>query len=512
VTVIEAEVHSYLRHFLRNQPHLNWPHQLTMARLVARGLRLHRSALMQTTTAYDYCFSYLTPALLFPGSVIVVAPSTKQKQLLHQAIPQLQEWFEIEKPVKSFADCNRDEARQDSAAMILMSPQQWLRDHLFHQGQFSAGIPTLIDNADDLEPWAREQLTLQFSPRDWNQLLHDYPQQADLIRDVRVELTKRLFDRPQNPYECLLLNQPEQAILEKLFRVFQEIAPNHRFCQLFQQIQQPDQLFWAEMDRAQGQFTLTCCPVSVAEYVAPIWERQAVVLMGAFLDWEKQAPVYRKQLGLPELTCLKFPPDRHTESIQLYIPDGIPMPNTQQFQPALLEKLTHLVSTEPLQEEPVVILVSDLPLKKQVATALAGEFGSRVQMESSPIKDNGILVCSWQYWRDHQQQLPTPRLLIMATIPLPSLENPLVSGQVAYYKRKRQDWFRLYLLPTALRELQRAIMPLREQQGMVVLLDRRIHHRGYGQTVLSALEPYIRVSYGKLTSQLLGMEFDGERG
>ncbi len=504
MTVIEAEVHSYLRSFLRNQPHLNWPHQLTMARLVARGLRLNRSALMQTGTAYDYCFSYLTSALLFGGCVIVVAPSSKQQQLLNQAIPQLHEWLDIEKPVKTFEEINWDS--QKDSVLILMSPQQWLRDHLFNQGKLTAGTPTIIDNADDLEQWAREQLTVQFSPRDWNQLLHDYPQKADIIRDVRVELTKVLFNRPQNPYEALLLNQPEQEILEKLFTALNDIAPDHRFCQLFQQAQQGNQLFWAEMDREQGRFTLTCCPVSVAEYIAPIWEKQPVVLIGAFLDWEKQAPVYRKQLGLGELTCLKFPPDSHTESLALYVPDGIPMPNTKEFQPALLEKLSHLISGESLNQDLVVVLVSDVPLKKQVATYLAGEFGSRVQFESTDVQQNGILVCSWQYWRAHQQQLPTPRLLIMTTIPLPSLEDPLVSGQVAYYKQKRQDWFRLYLLPTALRELQRAVMPLREKQGIAVLLDRRVYHRSYGETVLSALEPYVRVSHRELTSQLFGID------
>jgi ATP-dependent DNA helicase DinG len=91
----------------------------------------------------------------------------------------------------------------------------------------------------------------------------------------------------------------------------------------------------------------------------------------------------------------------------------------------------------------------------------------------------------------------------MTTIPLPSLENPLVGGQVAYYKQKRQDWFRLYLLPTALKELQRAVVPLRNTEGMVALLDSRVNHRSYGKTVLSALEPYARVGNWNLVRQLL---------
>ena len=90
-----------------------------------------------------------------------------------------------------------------------------------------------------------------------------------------------------------------------------------------------------------------------------------------------------------------------------------------------------------------------------------------------------------------QSQLPRPGLLVLATLPLPSLENPLVAGRVAYYKQLRQDWFRLYLLPTALMELQRAIAPVRANQGTVAILDSRVNHRSYGRQILQALDPAI---------------------
>lgn len=505
MTVIEAEVHTFLRSFLRNQPQLNWPHHLTMARLVARALRLNRPALMQTGTASGYCFSYLTPALLFARPVIVVAPKPKQKQLLSSAISQLKEWLETNTLVQICDDleCFSPQGLQDHSGLLLVSPEDWFADRLFQKGRLPQNAPTIFDEADHLEQWARDQLTQRWGSHDWNQLLNDYPQQAEIIRDVRVELTKLLYNRPQNPYECLLLNQPEQEILEKLFVALKPVAPHHPFCQFFQQAQEANQLFWANIHRETGEFTIACCPVSVAETLAPLWKQQPTVFIGGFLDWEKEAPIYRQQLGLPEMTALKFSPDRDHDTIHLYIPDGVPMPNTRQFQPALLEKLRHLVLEASVHSNLIVILVSDVPLKQQMATALAGEFGSRVRLESTHLRDNGILVCSWEFWRHYQSALATPSLLIMTTIPLPSLENPLVAGQVAYYKQKRQDWFRLYLLPTALREVQRAVVPLREKQGLVTLLDSRVNHRSYGVTVLSALEPYVRVGNWNFVRQLL---------
>jgi ATP-dependent DNA helicase DinG len=214
--------------------------------------------------------------------------------------------------------------------------------------------------------------------------------------------------------------------------------------------------------------------------------------MGGALDPTTEATHYRQRLGLGDMTCLKFNPDRQTEEIQLYLPDRIPLPNTPEFQPRLLEELAYLVVAGSNRPGITVVLVDDTPLKQQVATVLAAQFGSRVQVETEHLADNGVLISGWQYWRSHQAQLPHPSLLVLATLPLPSLENPLVAGRVAYYKRLRQDWFRLYLLPTALNELQRAIAPVRMSQGLVAILDNRVNHRSYGHQILDVLSPAVR--------------------
>jgi ATP-dependent DNA helicase DinG len=171
------------------------------------------------------------------------------------------------------------------------------------------------------------------------------------------------------------------------------------------------------------------------------------------------------------------------------------MPNTPRFRNALFQQVRTLLGASHQVKTPIVILVGDVPLKTQLGAVLAAEFGSRVQVEKTQLEENGILVCGWEFWRSQQQFLPSPQLLIIATLPLPSLEYPWVAGQVAYYKQRRLDWFRLYLLPAALRELQRAVAPVRDSQGIVALLDNRVNHRSYGTQVLSALSPFAQINY-----------------
>ncbi|MEC4814887.1 MAG: ATP-dependent DNA helicase, partial [Scytonema sp. PMC 1069.18] len=254
-------------------------------------------------------------------------------------------------------------------------------------------------------------------------------------------------------------------------------------------------LLWATISRRQGLFSLHCAPIELSTTLKPMWEKQPVVLIGSALEPETEAPLFRDRMGLGDLTCLKFSSDHQTEAIQLYVPYQLPLPNTPEFQAAFIHKVRTLVCLSATSPGVTVVIVGDVPLKAQVGTILASEFGSRVQVEKTCLDDNGILVTGWEFWRKRQRVLPAPQLLIIATLPLPSLEHPLVAGRVGYYKQSHQDWFRLYLLPTALNELQRAVAPVRESRGFVALLDSRVILRSYGAQVLAALSPLARINY-----------------
>jgi ATP-dependent DNA helicase DinG len=489
--VIEVEVHSSLRDFLREQDRENWPHHLTMARLVARALRLCRPALIQTGSSVGkYCLSYLMPALVGDWSVIIVAPEKVQSYLIKDFIPALQTWLGTQKNVRI------GERWTNTDHLLLTTPQIWLRARFNHLEAFPAHLPTIIDRANDLEDWVRQELTVHLNRYDWEELGQNVPEYAELIREFRIKLTKGIFSRPSNPYECYLLEPSEQ---ENLFQLLQTLAKKQlltpKLAQFWQQWQQPHPILWAAIARNRGEISLHTVPAEIASILSPIWQQQPIVLIGSFLDLEANTPIYRQQLGIGEILSLKFSPNRQNEHINLYLPDRFPLPNTPQFRQALIEQSRILVNLSSQVNQPVVILIDDVPLKAQVGTFLAAEFGSRVRVEQTNLAMDGILISGWEFWCNNQTQLPIPQLLIIATLPLPSLEHPLVASRVAYYKSQRQDWFRLYLLPSALRRIQQAILPLRESQGVVALLDNRVNYRSYGKTILTALEPCARINY-----------------
>lgn len=483
--MIEAEVHEQLKAFLRAQRQLTWPHHLSLARLVARALRLGRHTLVQISPGSDshYRLSWLMPLLLWPEPVTLVASPELQQRLLHVELPRLRQWLTWDKPLL----VQNNPPPPVFQGLWLTTVQDWLQAG---PGQRQTVV---FAEADSLESSIRQSFTQTLGPEDWQSLRLACPNYVEQIRDAQVGLTQQLFQHPANPFDAFLLEAPSQRLLQDLLNTLPTLPSAW---QPFRTEADSNDGLWADLLRPQGQFRLHCSPKRLASVLSPYWSSGTLVLIGEALDANSQAEGFRYRLGLPEaLTCISFGPDRQREAINLYTPPAQLLPNTPAFLTGLMTELRRLLSLQATVPGVAVVLVEDMPLKQQVSTQLAAEFGSRVRLEQTGLEENGILVSSFDYWLQHQAALPSPQLLVIATLPFPPLEDPQVALQVAQFKQNRQDWFRLYLLPEAIGRLQRAIAPLRAQQGLLCIVDGRLLRRSYGTQFLQAIDPCNHLRY-----------------
>ncbi|WP_310422330.1 ATP-dependent DNA helicase [Chamaesiphon sp. VAR_48_metabat_135_sub] len=500
---IEVTTHNILRDLLRHQPGIvNWNHHLTMARLVARAFRLSKSSLIQTGIATHrlegkYRLSYLIPALLWHESVTIAIPSAFQDRLITAELPQLQQWLGTSKQVYG----GDTPPVSDFNGLWIIDPQSWLQLQL-DRSELLPSNPVILDGADDLENCAQALLTIRLNAEDWDSLRLSQPSAIwEQIVELKIQLMAALWQRPLNPYNCYLLDDADRSLIESLKQLLIfRVPPNWQ--NFDRELSHIDRLVWAQIDRTRGTFTLAITPTDLVAELAPIWERQPSILITSAVDLTAKAIGYRQELGLSEVTSIKFPLDLQKDSLKLYIPRWMPMPNTSKFQVVLVDEIKHLLYLTNSSPKFVVILIQDTPLQAQLAAILAAEWGTRVQVEQTDLNEANILVSGWEFWRQQQDNLPTPELMIIATLPIPSLEDPLVAAKVGFYKQQRQDWFRLYLLPTGLRILHRAIAPMRSSQGIVAIFDNRIDRRIYGQQVLASLNPMVRINYSDLVRSI----------
>jgi len=498
--LLEAHVHHLLKTWQQQPTVSPWPHALTMGRLVSRALRLRRSALIQTGCLPSlYGVSYLLPCLVSGQPIRLVTTASRREKIVHEILPALKTWLlstdrQLENPL-TYPE--------------ILTPEQWLQGGYGEQKhQTVQPVLTAIEQGEYLEDWTRQFFSHQLEWSSLQALLAQDSPHRDQVLTHWSRLSQALFSRPPNPHGCYLLDADDLRELRESLDHLSHchgvgLGPVGQFWQFWQS--HPDNhLLWAEVDRRQGRINLHLSPVEVKPWLSPLWQANsppangdraaAFLLMGSFLDADKAAPTFRKTLGLPDLLCLKFVPHRAQDSLPIYLPDRLPLPNTPAFQPSLFAAITEVLQRLfRLNSQPfAVILLDDLPLKAQLGSQLAAKFGSVVKVEPTPDPDNfpRILVAGWGYWCEQQEQFPAPQVLILGTLPIPSLEHPLVASRVQYHKRHHQDWFRGYLLPSALKDLQRAVLPLREVGGVLVILDDRVNSRSYGREVLNALAPY----------------------
>jgi ATP-dependent DNA helicase DinG len=470
-----------LRGLLRHQPDQNsWPHQLTMARLVARALATGRSALIQVSGVQGidaYRLSYLFPALSWPQPVILCVPPVIQRGLLNIDLPRLQELAGFSKPIL----VGNAWPGPDWAGVLLVDPAVFLKDQLCQDAKpLPSHIPIIFDQVHELETWSRQALAYKIEPGEWQRLREQEEPLASDVLEFTIAATRYLFvgKSPEQRLDNTLEAQLQQLLAPLDYPPWSDF----KRC-----LDDQNYLVSALIHRQHGQFTLVAVPKDVRPHLQKLWSEHPVVLIGEALDPEKSATTYRQRMGLGELTCLQFPSD-YQDELQVWIP-----PRNKEL--PFYEWGTQVIEILALQAKgPVVILLQDYSLRKRISAALAAQFGSRVSLDKISGTQRSVTLCDWSFWDKDLPPSFAPEILVVLSLPFPDLQVPLVTAKVEQMKREKKDWFRSYLLPEAVGHLKRGVGRIRESKGLVTVLDPRIHNPNYGYTILESLAPYIKTT------------------
>ena len=245
---------------------------------------------------------------------------------------------------------------------------------------------------------------------------------------------------------------------------------------------------WAHLDQHLLQWTWTLQPLEPLQTLHGLLEQHPSILLqtdGVSLERIRRTGGKSTESGA--VVDIQLHDRMRTEPLRLFAPRRQPLPNTAIYAEHLLDQCRRLILG---RRGLTVILLDDPGLRQKLTTELAGEFGSRVIHQDTAPDVNGVICCGWSWWMNHQNQLPALDQLIIALLPMSSLEDPLTAARVESLKQLGQDWFRDLLLPEALAKLVPAITPLRQSGGRLAILDGRVRARSWGKQVLRALEPW----------------------
>ena len=264
----------------------------------------------------------------------------------------------------------------------------------------------------------------------------------------------------------------------------------------------PDYVFWAET-RGKGVF-VNATPLEVA---GPFQEatggsgQQGWVFTSATLAVGESFAHFCAKLGLPEDTVTRQWPSSFDfeEQARLYLPPGLPQPNSPEHTDRLLDAALPVV--EAAGGGAFFLFTSHRALK-QAAERLRRETSYPLLVQGEMPRDtliqrfrslgNAVLLGTGSFWEGVDVRGDALKVVVIDKLPFPSPGDPVIEARDNYLKKKGYQPFPTEHLPTAVLTLKQGAGRLIRDAGdygVLVLGDPRITQKGYGQTFLESLPP-----------------------
>lgn len=475
--MLEARAHHQLRALLRREGGNGWPHHLSLSRLVARSLRRRDLTLVRLVPGCDtsWLLGLLVPLSLSEEPLALVVSDALRQRLLQVELPRLR----AADPALALPCLEGEEPA--GARVWLLNHRQLLR--AWEQGRLGER-QLVIPEAEQLDDQLRQALAITLTPEHWDQLRRAHPQAEASLLALHQRLSRRVLGHPRTAQGLVPLAADDEAPLRQLLALLQPLPePWSRW----RQQGGDDWASWALRDQQLLQWTLQRQPLEPLQAVADLLRQRGAVVVGQLSATSTATAL----LGRPADVCVDLGDPPLADPLPLYAPLRQPLPNSPCYGEHLLDQCRRLVLG---QAGLTVVLVDDAGLRRGLASGLAAEFGSRVVEEHTAPESNGVLCCSSRWWLDHQGRLPLPVQVVVALLPIASLEDPLTAAQVQQLRNQGRDWFRERLLPDGLTRLQLAVAGLRRNGGRLAILDGRLRGRSWGRQVLRALEPWLALN------------------
>ncbi len=474
--MLEAKSHIKLKQLLL-ESNPQWPHHLTFSRLVARSLRRKDQTFVQldsTASQEEWWLGLLVPLSLQACGGVIVLSERMRSRLLKVELPRMR--------ARGLAlDCLEGSDPPPDNYLWLLDFEGLLQAH--KQG-FLKGKQLIVPEAEFLNDKLREVMAIEIKSIDWERLRFlDSSLEKPLI-SLYEDITLRLFSNLTPPPGPIHMDDADINLVKKLLKDFCKLPL------LWEEVSTLNLENWAnwiELDYKKLNWKWMFKPLEPIKLLKALFVNQPMILITKLGKVDCQARHFLGDFS-PSLVFVKLSETILQEPIPLFLPYRQPLPNTQIYQDYLLDQCRRLILG---RKGLTVVLINDTQFRRQLTTALAAEFGNRVVHENIELAPNGVLCSHWNWWLENHHQLPLPEQLIIALLPLASLESPLTAARVQSFKRRGLDWFRGFLLPEALNLLPPAIAPLRRNNGRLAILDGRLRYRSWGKEVLNILEPWV---------------------
>lgn len=304
------------------------------------------------------------------------------------------------------------------------------------------------------------------------------------------------------------------TLLQDLSYIASQLEQQQALWQLYAVEQKQDrpvsQARWVELAEQNDKLMAHACPLAVGSKLAQMLfaEAFAVIICSATLTALNSFNYIKYDLGLHDFDGVQIvqvaSPFAYAEKGTIIIPKMKTDPTVAEFTTELIEKLPSYL---PQQQASLVLFASYWQMQ-QVATALRekgfsllvqGEASRQalLQLHSTNVLHNKTSILFGTQSFSEGLDLPGKLLtnLVITKLPFAVPTSPLEEALAEAISKKGGNAFTQLAIPATAKKLVQAcgrLLRQEQDQGRIIIFDRRLVNKSYGSAMLNALPPFRR--------------------
>ncbi|GAB4115389.1 MAG: ATP-dependent DNA helicase [Sideroxydans sp.] len=270
----------------------------------------------------------------------------------------------------------------------------------------------------------------------------------------------------------------------------------------------PETVRWLEVFHHSLQLNTT--PLSIAD----IFARQlgghprAWIFTSATLAVKQNFSHYQTEMGLMEArTACWDSPFNYPEQALLYVPNGLPEPNSEGYTDAMVQAALPLIEAS---KGRAFLLFTSLRAMQRAYEILQAEFDRKnlkypllIQGEGSRNEllarfrthGNAVLLGSQSFWEGVDVRGEALSLVVIDKLPFAPPDDPVLAARIAELNRQGRNAFMEFQLPRAIISLKQGAGRLirdENDRGVLMICDPRLISKQYGKRIWQSLPPFRR--------------------
>lgn len=265
---------------------------------------------------------------------------------------------------------------------------------------------------------------------------------------------------------------------------------------------------WLEVFHHSIQLNTT--PLSIAEIFAKqiSGHPRAWIFTSATLAVKQNFAHYQAEMGLLDArTACWDSPFNYQEQALLYVPNGLPEPNSEGYTDAVVQAALPLIEAS---KGRAFLLFTSLRAMQRAYEILQAEFdrkglkyplmiqgeGSRNELLSRFREHgNAVLLGSQSFWEGVDVRGEALSLVIIDKLPFAPPDDPVLAARIAEMTKQGRNAFMEFQLPRTIINLKQGAGRLirdESDRGVLMICDPRLISKHYGKRIWQSLPPFKR--------------------